>query len=116
MTLTGILKNILLVIVSVMIWSTHITGLQILGYAIALVGLMYYSLGYDQMIKLGQNTKTWLSDVWSSPASDGKLPTRVRRFVVVLGTLLAGAALFLLFFADREVTGRKAVKDWLGTH
>jgi hypothetical protein len=54
MTLTGILKNILLVIISVMIWHTAITPLQFLGYSVALAGLLYYSLGKDQLVALGQ--------------------------------------------------------------
>lgn len=51
MTLTGILKSILLVIISVIIWHTSIGSLQFLGYSIALGGLVYYSLGYDQFAK-----------------------------------------------------------------
>lgn len=52
MTLTGILKNILLVIISVLIWRTPITALQLVGYSIALAGLVYYSLGRDQIVSL----------------------------------------------------------------
>ncbi|RFU74646.1 triose-phosphate transporter [Trichoderma arundinaceum] len=60
MTLTGIFKSILLVVVSVLIWSTKITLLQTLGYAIALGGLTYYSLGYDQLASLGTATLAWI--------------------------------------------------------
>ncbi|OIW29613.1 TPT-domain-containing protein [Coniochaeta ligniaria NRRL 30616] len=49
MCLTGILKNILLVIASVVIWKTAITPLQFVGYGIACFGLVYYSLGWEQM-------------------------------------------------------------------
>ncbi|KAK8912715.1 putative sugar phosphate/phosphate translocator [Metarhizium anisopliae] len=49
MTLAGILKNILLIIVSFMIWHTQITVLQAVGYTSALAGLIYYSLGYNQL-------------------------------------------------------------------
>ncbi|PWY86578.1 TPT-domain-containing protein [Aspergillus sclerotioniger CBS 115572] len=47
MTLVSVPKNILLIVCSVVIWGTEISGLQIVGYAIALVGLLYYSLGWE---------------------------------------------------------------------
>ncbi|KAK1780387.1 triose-phosphate transporter family-domain-containing protein [Copromyces sp. CBS 386.78] len=69
MTLTGILKNILLVGASVMIWQTSITALQFLGYAIALAGLVYYSLGRDQIVEIATQLWTFLRNVWeNSPA------------------------------------------------
>ena len=45
MTLCGVLKDILLVIASVMIWDVELSGLQLFGYSIALCGLIYYKLG-----------------------------------------------------------------------
>lgn len=47
MTLCGVLKNILLVVASMLIWGTIVGGLQAFGFSIALVGLVYYSIGYD---------------------------------------------------------------------
>ena len=49
MTLTGILKNVILVFASVLIWTTPITLLQLFGYVVALGGLVWYSLGWDQI-------------------------------------------------------------------
>ncbi|RAH54548.1 integral membrane protein [Aspergillus piperis CBS 112811] len=46
MTLVSVPKNILLIVCSVVIWGTQITSLQMVGYAIALLGLLYYSLGW----------------------------------------------------------------------
>ena len=43
------LKDILLVILSVIIWSTPITALQLFGYTIALGGLIYYKIGGEQV-------------------------------------------------------------------
>src|SRR5690348_1241652 len=40
----GVLKDILLVILSVLIWSTPVTQLQVFGYSIALAGLVYYKM------------------------------------------------------------------------
>src|SRR5579859_4586467 len=48
LTLSGVLKDILLVILSVLIWSTPVTALQMFGYAIALGGLIWYKIGADQ--------------------------------------------------------------------
>jgi Protein of unknown function (DUF3431) len=42
------LKDILLVFLSVLIWSTPITAIQMFGYAIALAGLIYYKIGGEQ--------------------------------------------------------------------
>lgn len=49
LTLCGVLKDILLVGASVLIWGTHISLLQMLGYSIALGGLVYYKLGVDML-------------------------------------------------------------------
>ncbi len=62
MTLTGILKSILLVVTSVLLWRTPITILQSLGYSIALAGLVHYSLGQDQLSRGYQAASTWASD------------------------------------------------------
>ena len=44
LTLSGVLKDILLVALSVIIWSTPLTALQMFGYTIALGGLIYYKV------------------------------------------------------------------------
>ena len=44
LTLSGVLKDIILVVLSVIIWSTPVTSLQALGYTIALGGLIYYKI------------------------------------------------------------------------
>lgn len=119
MTLTGILKNILLVIISVMIWHTAITGLQFLGYSIALAGLLYYSLGKDQLIALSQAVWVYARGgyeaVRGSPPSDesgqgqgqgqGGLPAAVRRALVMA---LAAVVVIVLVggFFYRAVPGQ----------
>lgn len=47
MNLTGILKSLLLVAASVLIWATPITLVQAVGYGIALAGMFYYALPPD---------------------------------------------------------------------
>ncbi|KAK3398996.1 triose-phosphate transporter family-domain-containing protein [Sordaria brevicollis] len=97
MTLTGILKNILLVGASVVIWQTSITPMQFFGYAIALGGLVYYSLGRDQIVEIATQLWTFIRNVWeNSPAysavsssseensgHQGGLPSAVKRGLLV---------------------------------
>lgn len=39
----------MLVAASMLIWGTVVTGLQFFGYSIALGGMVYYKLGYEQI-------------------------------------------------------------------
>lgn len=60
MTLCGVLKDILLVAASMLIWHTPVTGLQFFGYSIALMGLVYYKLGGDKIKDYaGQANRSW---------------------------------------------------------
>jgi hypothetical protein len=47
LTLCGVIKNVGIVVLSVILWGTIVSGLQWLGYSIASAGLVYYSLGYE---------------------------------------------------------------------
>ncbi|KAL2135066.1 hypothetical protein VTI74DRAFT_9882 [Chaetomium olivicolor] len=92
MTLTGILKNILLVIISVLIWHTTISWLQFLGYSIALAGLVYYSIGWDQIVALSQAVYVYAKGGYESLSGSpgtgsgdeqGRLPSAVRRALIM---------------------------------
>ncbi|KAI0166876.1 TPT-domain-containing protein [Hypoxylon sp. FL1284] len=48
LVLTGIFKNILLVVAAVAIWGTPITSLQLVGYTLALFGMLLYQSGWDE--------------------------------------------------------------------
>ncbi|KFY10867.1 hypothetical protein V491_07440 [Pseudogymnoascus sp. VKM F-3775] len=62
LTLCGVLKDILLVAASMMIWGTVVTPLQFIGYAIALGGLVYYKLGGEQVrTHLEMDNQRWRS-------------------------------------------------------
>jgi hypothetical protein len=61
MNLTGIFKSILLVVAALMIWNTPITFLQSFGYAIALAGMFYYSMGKDAASNV-EKAKMWVRD------------------------------------------------------
>lgn len=55
LTLCGVLKDILLVLASILIWGTVITPLQVLGYSIALGGLVVYKLGVETIVNMVRN-------------------------------------------------------------
>ena len=43
------LKDILLVVASILIWEDPVSLLQFFGYSVALCGLVWYKLGGDQV-------------------------------------------------------------------
>ena len=47
LTLCGVLKDVMLVVASMIIWGTQVTALQFFGYSIALGGMVYYKLGFE---------------------------------------------------------------------
>ena len=60
MTLSGVLKDILLVMASMLIFGDPVSGLQAFGYTIALGGLVYYKLGADKIKEyIGQGQRSW---------------------------------------------------------
>jgi len=60
LTLCGVLKDIMLVIASMAIWGTQVTALQFFGYSVALGGMVYYRLGYDQLKgHIGEASRQW---------------------------------------------------------
>lgn len=107
MTLCGVLKDILLVAASMMIWNTPVTALQFFGYSVALIGLVYYKLGGDKIREhTGQAYRAWAEYGTNHPAQ--------RKFVV----FGAAALIFFLFIGSMapsyapEQVGR--VKGMLG--
>lgn len=89
LTLCGVLKDILLVAASMMIWGTVVTPLQFFGYSIALGGLTYYKLGGEQ---IGVHLET-ARQGWRSFGSRRPL---LRRFVLLVMTL---ATVYMLISA-----------------
>ena len=84
MTLCGVLKDVLLVAASMMIWGTPISPLQAFGYTIALGGMVYYKLGYDALKGYaGEAGRHWAEFGATRP---------VARKIVVLG-----GAVFIVF-------------------
>lgn len=81
MTLCGVLKDILLVAASIMIWGTPVTALQYFGYSIALCGLVYFKLG-------GDTIKGQFSEANRQWAEYGAKHPAMRKVIVFGGILL----------------------------
>lgn len=81
LTLCGVLKDIMLVIASMMIWGTQVTALQFFGYSIALGGMVYYRLGYDTL-------KTYAGEAGRQWAELGNTRPVLRRVAIVTLVLL----------------------------
>jgi Triose-phosphate Transporter family len=87
LTLSGVLKDILLVVASVAIFFDPVSPLQAFGYSIALGGLMYYKLGGDKMkLYLGEGQRSW---------NDYGVRHPIMRKLIVVG--LALLTLFVVF-------------------
>ncbi|KAG5933071.1 hypothetical protein E4U59_007074 [Claviceps monticola] len=116
MTLTGIFKNILLILVSILIWNTKITFMQTIGYAIALAGLTYYSLGYDQIVKLARMSALWAKTMWSSTSARGRSSSTLatRRCILVTALILGGLFVFVSALRSGE-SGALRLPAWFGT-
>jgi len=107
LTLCGVLKDILLVAASMMIWGTPVSGTQFFGYSIALGGLMYYKLGADQLKQyIGQAGRSWQEFGQNKPATRKTLVFGLILFVMFV--LLGGLA---PTYAP-EQTGK--LRDYLG--
>jgi hypothetical protein len=85
-TLCGVLKDVLLVGLSMLIWGTPVTPLQFFGYGIALSGMMYYKLGAEQL-------KGYFSQAGMKWAEFGAQRPALRK-IVVFGMVLT--TIFLL--------------------
>ena len=50
----------MLVCASMMIWGTQVSRLQFFGYSIALLGMVYYKLGFEQLRGyIGEANRQW---------------------------------------------------------
>jgi len=108
LTLCGILKDILLVACSMMIWGTPVSKTQFFGYAIALGGLLYYKLGAEQL-------KGYVSQAGRSWSEFGVQRPAVRK-AVVFGLVLLTLFLLLGGLAPTYAPAQtKNLKDMLST-
>lgn len=69
MNLTGILKSIILVAASAVMWATPLTLIQLIGYGIALAGMFYYSLPPEGLGPSIQPLKAGLEKILASDSA-----------------------------------------------
>ena len=94
MTLSGVLKDILLVMASMLIFRDPVSGIQALGYSVALCGLVYYKLGVSNIKEyVGHGQRAWADYGVRHPAL---------RKVLVLGVVFGTV---LLLFGAASSTG-----------
>ncbi|KAG5921034.1 hypothetical protein E4U42_006008 [Claviceps africana] len=118
MTLTGIFKNILLILVSILIWSTKITVMQTVGYAIALAGLTYYSLGPEQIVRLARTSAAWAGTMWQSTSARGQNPSSLaaRRRFLLTTLVLGGLFVFVVALRHHDAAAKMLkLPAWFGT-
>ncbi|KAL1583773.1 hypothetical protein WHR41_07469 [Cladosporium halotolerans] len=90
MTLCGVLKDILLVVASMMIFRDPVSPLQFFGYSIALGGLVYYKLGADKIKEhMGNGQRAWADYGVRHPAARKLIVIGLVLFTLIL--LLGGA-------------------------
>ncbi|OAA76281.1 DUF250 domain membrane protein [Akanthomyces lecanii RCEF 1005] len=86
LTICGVLKDILLVVASMVLFGSQVTALQFFGYSIALGGMVYYKLGYEQIKgHLAEANRHW--------AAFGAEKPILRRISIVTFAVFVGLAL-----------------------
>ncbi|OJD30519.1 uncharacterized protein BKCO1_5900028 [Diplodia corticola] len=108
LTLSGVLKDILLVFASMIIFQDPVSGLQAFGYSIALSGLVYYKLGADKLKEyLGQGGRAWAEYGSRHPALRKLIVFGLVIFIVfvLLGGLAPRFAPEYNQYAKDKVTG-----------
>ncbi|KAI1496747.1 TPT-domain-containing protein [Biscogniauxia marginata] len=108
LVLTGILKNILLVIAAVAIWSTPIAGLQLFGYGLALVGLLLYQSSWQEMkMNLKASIRWAKNHSTPGPKEKAHLWLFIRRPFLVVISLVASLLLVCIWtMGDERAYGR----------
>lgn len=86
-TLTGIFKNILLIVFSVIIWKTEISPIQVVGYSISLGALIYYAFGLEKLIYASHACTAWAASLFTS-SEKSRISSKVR-----IGLFICGLAI-----------------------
>ena len=81
--MSGVLKDVLLVFASMILFRDPVTAQQFFGYSIALAGLVYYKLGPDKLQSLAKDTQLQISQYRQSNPARVKLAGAAAIFVVV---------------------------------
>ncbi|EME41527.1 hypothetical protein DOTSEDRAFT_176726 [Dothistroma septosporum NZE10] len=87
LTLSGVLKDIMLVVASMVIFGDPVAPLQFFGYSIALAGLVYYKLGADGVKNLGRDAQLALGNMQQTHPARAKAMIFGAVLLVVVGAL-----------------------------
>ncbi|CAL5873599.1 uncharacterized protein PFLUO_LOCUS7880 [Penicillium psychrofluorescens] len=91
LTMAGILKDILLVCASMLIFRDPVTLQQFFGYSIALAGLVYYKLGAEKMQSLATDVRLHVGEYQRSNPAKTKVIAVGGVVVIVLLVLYGGS-------------------------
>jgi len=91
MTLAGVLKDVLLVAASLLIFRDPVSGTQAFGYSIALGGLVYYKLGADGVKNLARDTQLTMGSMRQNH------PARARAFMIGGGVFVMALVVFAVW-------------------
>jgi hypothetical protein len=91
LTMAGILKDILLVCASMMIFHDPVTAQQFFGYSIALAGLVYYKLGAEKMQTLATDVKLQVGEYRRNNPAQAKGIAIGGALTIILLILYTGA-------------------------
>lgn len=89
--MAGILKDILLVCASMVIFRDPVTPQQFFGYSIALGGLVYYKLGAEKIQTLATDVKLQVGEYRRSNPAKAKGIMIGAACAIILLVLYAGA-------------------------
>lgn len=89
LTMAGILKDILLVCASMVIFRDPVTAQQFFGYSISLGGLVYYKLGAEKIQAMSTDLRLQLGEYRRAN------PARTK---AIAGGLVVGIVLLGLYF------------------
>ncbi|KAJ5610655.1 hypothetical protein N7510_007374 [Penicillium lagena] len=95
LTMAGILKDILLVCASMIIFRDPVTLQQFFGYSIALAGLVYYKLGAEKMQSLATDVRLQVGEYQRSNPAKAK--------VIIIGAVVA-IVLLLMYSGSGAAT------------
>lgn len=71
--MSGILKDVLLVFASMLIFRDPVTGQQFFGYSIALAGLVYYKLGAEKIQNIATDARLHIAQYRQNNPARAKL-------------------------------------------
>jgi hypothetical protein len=110
LTLSGVLKDILLVVASMYLFNDPVSGLQAFGYSIALGGLIYYKLG-------GEKIKSYVAEGQRSWADYGVRHPAMRKIIIgcaILGIVVLMGGLAPQVPSEYKEAAKTTMSGWVG--